>query len=301
MKVSIIGCGRVGTTTAYAIALQGLAKELVLVDIDNEKAQGEALDIVHGTAQLPNISVSAGGYQDTAGSDVVVVTAGIPRKPGESRLDLAKKNVQVVSDIVDEIMKVNTSTYILMVSNPVDIMTQIAYKQSELPFNTVFGLGNVLDQLRFESLLGEYLGIHPANISAMVVGEHGDSMVILEEDTYISGVPLDKYKVVSSETIEKIKENTIKGGAQVIQRKGGTFYSVALAICKVISAIHNDTKEVLPVCYYHKGNDTTYSEPTIIGKNGIEQVVKVNLPSDKQDKLQHSINTIRSMLDEVNF
>ncbi|WP_350342586.1 L-lactate dehydrogenase [Proteinivorax tanatarense] len=299
MKVSIIGCGRVGTTTAYAIALQGLAKELVLVDVDGEKAKGEALDIVHGTGQLPNISVSSGGYQKTADSDIVIVTAGIPRKPGENRLDLAKKNVQVVKDIIDKVMSVNSEPYIIMVSNPVDIMTQIAFKQSKLPYQKIFGLGNVLDLLRFESLLGNYLGIHPANVSSMVIGEHGDSMVILDDNTYISGVPLNRYKVISQQTLAKIKEDTVKGGAQVIERKGGTFYSVSLAICKVVEAINKNTKEILPVCYYHHNNETTYSEPVIVGKNGIEHEVKLDLCPSKQVKLQNSISIIKSMLNDI--
>lgn len=298
MKISIIGCGRVGTTTAYAVMLKGLAKELVLVDVNTDRAIGEGLDLNHGTAELENIKISSGDYSQIAGSDIVIVTAGIPRKPGETRLDLASKNLNVIRDIVEQIKKYAPESFLLMVSNPVDVMTHLASKVFCPNKNKVLGLGNVLDQLRFRSLIGKEIGVHPRKVDAMIVGEHGDSMVVLDESITVSGMPLEKYKMIDRDRMDRIIHETKYGGAKVIALKGGTYYAVAIAICQVIEAISYDSLEILPVCFpqIHNGKEVTFSYPAIMGKNGIVGTIPLELGQEKQQMLEDSITAIDNMI-----
>lgn len=301
MKISIIGCGRVGTTTAYAILLKGLAREIVLIDVNTDRSKGEQLDLLHGTAELANVDVIWGDYSTISGSDIVVITAGIPRKPGESRLDLAAKNINVIRDIGEKVLANAPDALVLMVSNPADVMTHLVQNVFEDRKNQVFGLGNVLDLLRFRSLVGNELGVHPQKVNAMVIGEHGDSMVVLEDDITVSGLPLANYGSISEDRMKDIIHNTKYGGARVIALKGGTYYSVAIAICQVIEAIKYDTKEVLPVCYMHKykGRDITYSYPTTIGGSGVEATIDIELSDGKQKMLEESVEVIWDMIEKL--
>lgn len=301
MKISIIGCGRVGTTTAYAVMLKGLAKELVLVDVNTDRAIGEQLDLTHGTAELENIKISSGDYSQIAGSDIVIVTAGIPRKPGETRLDLASKNLNVIRDIVEQIKKYSPDSFLLMVSNPVDVMTHLASKVFGPNKDKVLGLGNVLDQLRFRSLIGKEIGVHPRKVDAMIVGEHGDSMVVLDDSITISGLPLEKYKKIDKERMDRIIHETKYGGAKVIALKGGTYYAVAIAICQVIEAIVYNTREILPVCFsqMHNGKEVTFSYPAMLGAEGIMGTIPLELNTDKQRMLEDSISAIGKMITDL--
>ncbi|QNO13275.1 malate dehydrogenase [Alkalicella caledoniensis] len=301
MKISIIGCGRVGTTTAYAMMLKGLAREIVLVDVNTDRSKGEQLDLLHGTAELANVDVIWGDYSRISGSDIVVITAGIPRKPGESRLDLAAKNINVIRDIGERVLANAPDALVLMVSNPVDVMTHLVQKVFGERKNQVFGLGNVLDLLRFRSLVGKELGVHPQKVNAMVIGEHGDSMVVLEDDITVSGLPLRHYGAITEDRMKDIIHDTKYGGAKVIALKGGTYYSVGIAICQVIEAIVYDTKEVLPVCYMQKynGRDITYSYPAIIGKKGIMGTLDIKLSNDKASLFEDSVNVIAGMIEQL--
>lgn len=301
MKISIIGCGRVGTTTAYAVMLKGLAKEIVLVDVNTDRAMGEELDFIHGTAELENVNISSGDYTKISNSDIVIVTAGIPRKPGETRLDLASKNLNVIREITENILKHSPDSFLLMVSNPVDVMTHLAQKIYGDKKDRVLGLGNVLDQLRFRSLIGKEIGMHPKKINAMIVGEHGDSMVALDESITVSGLPLEKYKKIEKERMEKIIHETKYGGAKVIALKGGTYYAVAIAICQVVEAIAKDTLEILPVCFpqMYNGQEVTFSYPAILGKKGIIETVTLDLNEEKQQMLDNSVAVIGKMISDL--
>ncbi|SHJ97319.1 L-lactate dehydrogenase [Anaerobranca californiensis DSM 14826] len=300
MKISIIGCGRVGTTTAYTLMLKGLAREIVLVDVDEDKAKGEELDLLHGTAELPNVRISSGDFSLISHSDLVIITAGIPRKPGETRLQLAEKNIDIIRGIAEKVLHYAPGALILVVSNPVDIMTYVTQRVIGNE-KKVIGLGNVLDQLRFRSLLGKELNIHPQNINAMIIGEHGDSMVILENTITINGLPLSQYKTLDQGVLKEILHNTRYGGAQVIAFKGGTYYSVAIAICQVLEAIIFDTNEILPVSIVQQfeGKEVPYSLPTIIGSTGVIRTIDINLTTTQKGELANSVSAIYSMIKEL--
>lgn len=303
MKISIIGCGRVGTTSAYAIMLKALASEIALVDVDSDKSKGEELDLIHGTAEVSNVKITSGGYEKIVGSNIVVITAGIPRKPGETRLQLAAKNIDVIKNIAEQVHEHAPDAFVLVVSNPVDIMTYITQKVFGDKKDKVFGLGNVLDQLRYRSMLGRELNVHPQSVDAMIIGEHGDSMVVLEDSIKVNGLPFEHYGTIDEERMKRIIHNTIYGGAQVIALKGGTYYSVAIAICQVIEAIVNDTKEILPVSFTRdfEGRQVPFSLPTVVGKEGIVKTIEMPLGEEKQALLTKSVNAISEMIDQLNI
>ncbi|SES65061.1 malate dehydrogenase [Anaerobranca gottschalkii] len=300
MKISIIGCGRVGSTTAYALLLKGLAREIVLVDVDKDRAKGEELDLLHGSAEVANVKISSGDFSLISHSDFVIITAGIPRKPGETRLQLAAKNIDIIKEIAEKVLYYSPEAVILVVSNPVDIMTYVVQRVFGNE-RRVIGLGNVLDQLRFRSLLGKELNIHPQNIDAMIIGEHGDSMVILENSITINGLPLSQYKTLDEGVMKDILHNTRYGGAQVIALKGGTYYAVAIAVCQVLEAIIFDTNKILPVSLVQQfeGKEVPFSLPTVIGKTGVIRTIDLNLTPKQQQELANSVFAIHSMIKEL--
>ncbi len=246
MKISMIGAGRVGSTTLYTLLLEGGITEMVIVDVDRPRAEGEALDLRHALSLTQNCRISAGDYDATEGSDMVIITAGIPRKPGDTRLDLLKRNTELMGGILEGVLKYNSDTFLFMVSNPVDVVTYQALKPSGFPSNKVFGLGTVLDTTRFRAMLGERLGISPDQVMAYMLGEHGDSMVPVTSHATVAGIPLSKFQGYSPEMEEEVVTATRFGGAEVIKRKGGTFYSVAPSIASVVRAFRNDQRRFSP-------------------------------------------------------
>ncbi|MEW5767022.1 MAG: L-lactate dehydrogenase [bacterium] len=300
MKISIIGAGRVGSTLAYTLFIKGLAEELVMVDIDRDKAEGEALDIRHGLAAGEGkVRVVAGDYSDTASSEIVILTAGIPRKPGDSRLDLLKKNVRVMREMTVQVMEYNPGSLLFVVSNPVDVMTYTALKESNLSPTKVFGLGTSLDTLRFRSLLGEYLGVDPTQVDALIIGEHGDSMVPVWSLVAVDGIPLSHFGH-PQKALDEIFEQTRLGGAEVIRRKGGTAWAVAMAAASVVEAVVFDQKKVMPVSslvtdYYGTG-EICLSVPTIMGKSGVGKHLKIPLSDEEKTRFLHSATILKEAI-----
>lgn len=306
MKVSIIGGGgRVGSNAAYALQLGGLAKELVVVDIAKELADGEALDLRHGASIAGSQKIYAGGYEAVAGTDIVIITAGLRRKADESRLELINRNVTLFKAILEELrdVKLGDDAIILVVSNPVDILTYLAVKSSGLAASKVFGLGTVLDTTRFRSLLAEYFEVDPTAVNALILGEHGDSMVPIWSSATVNGVPLRSFPNYDEEKVKGIFDLTKKSGAEVIRLKGGAGYAVGLAIKQVVDAIVLDKKAVLPMSSLMPGfmgiSDVCFSVPTVVGRGGVEKLVEISLPDDEKAALINSANLLKETLKRV--
>jgi L-lactate dehydrogenase len=303
MKLSMIGAGRVGSTTLFQIALEGGVQEMAIVDIDRPRAEGEALDITHGLAHSYRSKLYAGDYDVTEDSDLVVITAGIPRKPGDTRLDLLRTNVDLMKGILDGVLKYSPQAMILMISNPVDVLTYQAVRTSGVGADQVFGLGTVLDTTRFRSLLAHRLEVSPDQVNVYMLGEHGDSMVPLLSGANVAGIPLEEFPGYSKALLDEVIEATRFGGAEVIKRKGGTFYSVAPSIASVIRAVRWDLKMVLPISSLLDDvlgmHDMCLSLPCIVGAGGRERVLVPPMNDTERQALQDSWKVLREAADSV--
>ncbi len=306
MKVSIIGGGgRVGSNAAYALQLGGIVREIALIDVAQDLAAGEALDLRHGAALCASQVFGSGDMSAAGGSDIVIVTAGLRRKPDESRLDLITRNAALFRSILDDLGKVplQKDWILLVVANPVDILTFIACDTWRSMSSRVIGLGTMLDTLRFRSLLGDYLGINPTQVSALIIGEHGDSQVPVWSSATVNGVPLEVFAAWTPDAAVKIAELTKKSGAEVIRLKGGAGYSVAVAIREVVEAIALDKRSVLPVSTCLTGqydlSDVALSVPTIVGREGALEVVEMPLTPDERAALQQSARVLRETLENL--
>ncbi len=306
MKVSIIGGGgRVGSNAAYALQIGGLAKELAIVDVARDMAEGEALDLRHGASVAASQKIYAGGYEACEGSDVVVITAGLRRKPDESRLDLINRNVALFRTILEEVKKIKLAdgAIVLVVSNPVDILTHLAVQSGILPAKQVIGLGTVLDTTRFRSLLAEYFEVDPTDVDALILGEHGDSMFPVWSSAAINGVPLCSFPNYDEATVKGIFDFTKKSGAEVIRLKGGAGYAVGLAIKVVVDAIILDKKAILPVSSLMQGymgiTDVCFSVPTVVGRGGVEKLIEIDLSDDEKAALINSANVLKQTISQV--
>ena len=294
MKLTMVGAGRVGTTTVFELQQEGGFTEIVLLDIMEEKAQGEALDFRHGASRAPMCKVSAHGtdYDASRDSDVIIITAGIPRSPGQTRLDLLKVNVEAMGPVLEKLGKVNQNAILLMVANPVDVLTYQAGKALGWPADRVFGLGNVLDTVRFRSLLGEQLGVHGGQLSVYMLGEHGDSMAAVTSNASVAGIPVRQYPGFSETILKEVIEQTRIGGAEVIRMKGGTFYAVAPSICWVVQAVLRDSKEILPISSLLTGqhglSDMCVSLPCVVGRGGRERVLEIPLSDEELAGVRNS-------------
>jgi len=305
MKLTMVGAGRVGTTTVFQLQREGGFTEIVLLDIMEEKAEGEALDFRHGAALAPKCDIRSYGtdYNASRDSDVITITAGIPRAPGQTRLDLLKVNVDAMGPVLESLGKVNKDAILLMVSNPVDVLTYQAVRTLDWPADHIFGLGNVLDTVRFRSLLGERLGVHGGQISVYMLGEHGDSMQPVTSSATVSGIPLKQFPGYSDEMLADVIEETRVGGAEVIRRKGGTFYAVAPSICWVLQSVLQDRKEILPISSLMEGQlgmtDMCVSLPCVVGKGGRERVVEIPMSPEEETGVQNSHRVLRESADAV--
>ncbi|HEX2999886.1 MAG TPA: L-lactate dehydrogenase [Armatimonadota bacterium] len=295
MKVSVIGgAGRVGSTTAYALQLNSSISDIALIDVMQEQVEGEALDLRHGSSMSHAQRFSWGSYDQAAGSDFVIITAGLRRKPNESRLDLISRNVSLFRSILGEVKKVQLApdAKLIVVANPVDILTQIAVKESGLPKEHVIGTGTMLDTTRFRSLLGEHFGVAQTQVKAYMLGEHGDSMVPVWSAAAIEGIRLCNFPGYDEEKVLGLADATKASGARVIALKGGAAYSIATVTTALVNAIATDAKAILPVSSYQTGlygiNDTCLSVPTIVGRNGVEKLVEIKLEDKELAALQNS-------------
>jgi len=305
MKLTMVGAGRVGTTTVFELQREGGFQEIVLLDIMEEKTEGEALDFRHGASRAPKCTISAHGldYNASRDSDMIIITAGIPRSPGQTRLDLLRVNVEAMKGVLESIAKVNKSSILLMVANPVDILTYQAVRTLDWGADRIFGLGNVLDTVRFRSLVGEGLGVHGGQISVYMLGEHDDSQQPVTSTATVAGIPLRQFPGYSDEMLNGAIEATRFGGAEVIKRKGGTFYAVAPSICWVVQAVLNDSKEILPISSLMDGQlgmrDMSVSLPCVVGKGGRERILEIPMSAEEAAGVKNSHKVLRESADEV--
>lgn len=285
-KIVIIGAGFVGSTTAYALMIGGTAQEIVLIDKVEEKARGEAMDLNHGASFIQPINIYAGDYKDCQEADIIIITAGASQRPGETRLDLVETNTAIMSEIIYRIMEYNTSAILLIVTNPVDIMSFVAWKNSDLPHSKVIGSGTVLDTSRFRHLLSVRCGIDPRNVHGYVIGEHGDSEFPLWSTANIGGVPLERFcenctRACSSRNREEISQKVREAAYEIIEGKGATYYAIALAVRRITESILRDEHSVLTVSTYiddiYGISDIYLSVPCILGKNGVESIIPFEL------------------------
>jgi len=296
-KVAVIGCGFVGAASAFALMQSGLFSEMVLLDADKNKAEGEAMDISHGEVYSRPMHIYAGDYDDITDAAIIVITAGANQKPGETRLDLVQKNVGIFKSIIPEIAKRNYKGILLVVANPVDILTYTAFKLSGLPEAHVIGSGTVLDTARFRENLGNHLGVDSRSVHAFIVGEHGDSEIPVWSTANIAGVPINKFCEVRGhfahqEAMERIAQEVKMSAYEIIARKKATYYGIAMAVKRICEAIIRDEKSVLPVSNMMHGahgiTDITMSMPAIVGRKGIELQMPISLDGKETKLLQES-------------
>ena len=303
-KVAVIGCGFVGSSSAFALMQSGLFSEMVMIDVDHERAEGEALDIAHGMPLARPMQIYAGNYDDITDAAVIVVTAGANQKPGETRLDLVRKNVGIFRSIMPEIAKRNCQGVMLVVANPVDVLTFTAIKYSGLSVNKVIGSGTVLDTARLKYLLGGHLGVDSRSIHTYMLGEHGDSEFAAWSITNISGVPLVDFCAVRGhheheEAMIEIEAQVRNSAYEIIKRKHATYYGIAMSVKRICEAIIRDEKSVLPVSSLVKSGDVSLSMPGIVGKNGLEELVPLRLNDTEREKLNASADILREVTRSV--
>jgi L-lactate dehydrogenase len=303
-KVAIFGLGRVGVTTAYALLLKGLATELVLFARELPKAEGEKSDLENGQPFYPHATITATNrYEDLAGTDLVIFTAGAAQKPGETRLDLTKKNCAILDSAIPKIVKHAPHTLILMVANPIDIMTLHASELAKLPLGRVFGSGTLLDTSRFRLHLTKAIKINPTSIHAYILGEHGDSSFASTSMATIGGKSLLSFPEMSPDHVKWAEAETRKDAYKIIAGKGATYYGIATAVTHIVECIARDSKKIMPLSSVLTGqygiNNLALSLPCILGRNGIEQVIDLPLSMEEQAALQNSAFTLKSHLDEM--
>ena len=307
-KAAIIGCGFVGASTAFSLMHQGLFSELVLIDVNEEKARGEAMDLSHGRPYVDTSKIYAGSYDDVADCGLIIITAGANQKPDETRLDLVHKNVSIFKSIIPEITRRNSEGILLVVANPVDILTYVTLKLSGFPKNRVFGSGTVLDSARFQYLLSEHLEVDSGSIQAFIIGEHGDSEIAAWSSANVSGIPLNTFCEMRGhfnhdDSMERIAANVRNSAYEIIAKKNATYYGIAMSVKRICEAIVRDEKSILPVSGMIHGmygvEDVVLSMPAIVGKNGIERQVPISLDEDEQKQLQKSAQILKEMAEQV--
>lgn len=301
-KVSIIGAGNVGASAAYALLIQGVASVIALVDINAKKAMGEALDLMHGMQFAPRAKILHGSSYDLcAGSDIIVITAGIPQKPGETRLQVVDKNAKIMKSIIPQVAKAAPDAVILIISNPVDILTYLAIKYSGFPPERVFGSGTTLDSARFRYYLGEHFQVSPQSVQAFILGEHGDSEFPVLSSATIGGLNLSETEGYDEKEIWNCFEKTKNAAYEVIDSKGATYYAIGLGIAKICTAVLNNEQHILPVStlinnYYDEG-DVCLSIPCVIGKGGIQKRFQLPLDDREQNMLHISAKVLKEVLE----
>lgn len=309
-KVAVIGTGFVGSSSAFALMESGLFSEMILLDADQNRAEGEALDISHGLPFARPMKITAGTYDDLVDAAIIVITAGAGQKPGETRLDLVKKNVAIFRTIIGEIAKRNCQGILLIVANPVDILTYVALKLSGFPENRVFGSGTTLDTARLKYLLGERLSVDARSVHAWIIGEHGDSQIAAWSSANVSGVPLSDFCSMRGFTehdqnMEDIAEDVKNSAYRIIEKKKATYYGVAVAVRRICEAIIRDEKSVLPVSSIQHGafgiDGVALSMPAIVGKNGVEKQIPIKLNEKEQMELRKSADALKEVLKSIDL
>ena len=303
-KVAVIGCGFVGSSSAFALMQSGLFSEMVLIDADTKRAEGEAMDISHGISFARPMQIYAGNYDDITDAAIIVITAGANQKPDETRLDLIKKNAAIMKSIVGEIKKRDFGGILLIVSNPVDILTLIALKESGYPSNRVIGSGTVLDTGRFKYLLGEHLDVDSRSVHAFIIGEHGDSELAAWSNARIGGLKVNDFCELRGhfnheQSMKKIFENVRNSAYEIIERKHATYYGIAMAVKRICEAIVRNEKSILPVSSLMTGeyglNDVVLSIPAVVDETGVQKVIPIELTDEELTKLKDSANILKDI------
>jgi len=307
-KITIIGSGNVGSTIAYTLTVSGLSSEIVMIDINNEKALGETLDIRQGVSFCSPCSIYAGSYQDAKNSDIVIITSGIARKPGQTRLELAQTNIDVLKSIIPEITRYAPDAVYLLVSNPVDILTYVFCKRSGIPEERIIGSGTILDTARLRACLSEYYSISQNNVHAYVLGEHGDSSFIPWSLANISNVPIEechksflsKNNILPELDYKEVENYVKKSGARVIERKGATFYAVSISVCHICKCLLSRMDSTMTVSTMMHGeygiDDVCLSTLNTVGNKGIRHKVLLPLNDNEIKLLQNSAQTLKEII-----
>ena len=293
-KCAIIGCGAVGATIAYTLIQTSLFSELVLIDIDPKKSEGEAMDLNHGVSFTNSITVKSGTYKDLKDAYIIIIAAGAAQKPDQSRLDLVKQNVKIFKSIIPQITQVNTDAIILVVSNPVDILTYTTLKLSKFPTNQVIGSGTVIDTSRLKYLLGEHLGVDSKSVHAFIIGEHGDSELAVWSSANVSGIDLNGFcnssnNICDKTNLDEIYTKVKSSAYKIIESKGATYYAIGLAATKIVETIIKNKHAILPVSCFIDGqyglSELCLGIPAILGSNGVEKVLEIPLNDNEKQKL----------------
>lgn len=307
-KIGIVGCGFVGATIAYTLMTSGLVSEIVLIDIDENKAMSEAMDLNHCLPFLAPMQIYAGGYKHLEDASIVIIAAGANQKEGESRIDLVRRNSVIATSVVERISSVNSDCIILMVSNPVDILTYVALKVSGFPPSRVIGSGTVLDSARLKFLVGERLGVDSRNVHTFIIGEHGDSELAVWSSANISGLDLKDYFPIckncgSYEDLYGIYDYVKNSAYEIIKGKGATYYAIAQATLRIVTSIIKDQNTILPVSTLVDGHygldDLCISVPAVIGKQGIRHVLDIPLDDDENRRLNMSARTLKEVISSL--
>lgn len=307
-KVAIIGCGFVGATTAFSLIHTGLFSEMVLIDANQNKAEGEAMDLSHGSAYQNPMKIYAGTYDDIVDAGLIVITAGANQKPNETRLDLVKKNVEIFKTIIPEIKIRNCEGILLIVSNPVDILTYVTLKLSGFESHRVIGSGTVLDTARFKHVLGQHLEVDPRNIHAYIIGEHGDSELAVWSGATVAGIDINHFCELRGhfkhqEAMNHLYQEVRDSAYEIINRKGATYYGVAVAVSRIATAIVKNEHAVLPISTLMNGefglHDIYLSIPSIIGNKGVEKVIDIALNKEEKQKLLDSASALQNVIQQL--
>lgn len=310
IKIAIIGTGRVGASCAYALQLRGLASEIVLINANRQRAEGEAMDINHGSLFTKPVRIWTGDYRDCKDADIVVLAAGASQKVGDTRLNLLRNNATILERTLAPALKYMKDTILVVAANPVDILTYLAWRMTGLPSNQIIGSGTILDTARFRFLLGQHFEIEPHSIHAYIIGEHGDSQVPVWSLANIAGVRLDEYtrlngKSLSASCREQIAENTRRAEYEIIRRKGATYYAIAAGLVRIIEAIVRDENSVLTVSGVvnsrHGLNDIAISLPRVVNRQGIANTLTLPLSDDEEVGLKKSARAIHDAILSLNL
>ncbi|MHC4174402.1 MAG: L-lactate dehydrogenase [Planctomycetota bacterium] len=307
-KIVVIGAGSVGTTYVYALIHTGLAGEIVLIDIDQKRVEGEVMDLSHGLSFIPPVKIRLGDYSDCADANLIVVTSGAKQISSQSRLELVQRNADIVNSITGQIKQYDTDAVLVVVTNPVDVLTYVALKRLGWPRQRIIGSGTVLDSARFRYMLSQRCGIDAHNVHAYVLGEHGDSEVAAWSMTHIAGVPIENYCAICQDCDYKKEHNEITrrvrdSAYHIIDYKGSTYYAIGLSLVRISEAIIRNENSVLTVSSLLQGeygiDDVCLSVPCVIGKSGVEKIITAPLAPEEQAGLRTSAQTIRKVLDSI--
>ena len=311
-KVAIIGAGSVGATVAYTLVAMGSVAEIVLIDVNEPKAQGEALDIRQATPYLSPVKIYCGSYEDAAGSDIVIITSGVGRKPGQSRIDLTQTNVNILKSIAPQIVKYVPDALYLFVANPVDVLTYVFCKITGVPKNRVIGTGTTLDSIRLRTRLSELYSVNQKQVHAYVLGEHGDSSFVAWSAADISGIPLSQYEKtitdksqvkVTAYDREEVEQYVKKSGGQIIAGKGATFYGIAACVAQIVNSIYSSAYTILPVSTVLDGeygiSDVALSTLCAISNEGLVTTLTPNLSDEEVEKMRHSAQVLKDVIAQI--